>query len=65
MELRKLNQKLFRCLLPISIVILSMMLLQSFFSQRYVSLQALEPNDGVLDIRGIDFSDEVYHLVNS
>ena len=65
MELRKLNQKLFRCLLPISIVILSMMLMQSFLSQRYVSLQELAPNNGVLDIRDIDFSDNVYNLVNS
>lgn len=46
------NKNIFRWLLPVAIVVLSVLLIQNIFSRKEYSVQELSPQDGVLDIRG-------------
>lgn len=43
------NKNIFRWLLPVAIVVLSVLLIQNIFSRKEYSVQELSPQDGVLD----------------
>ena len=60
----RINKKLLLWLLPVSMVILNVFLLQAAFSQRTYYIQSISPRDGVLDIRETDLSDCVLNIAN-
>ena len=49
----------------VGIVIFGLLLLQWIFSQRSVSFQEIGPQDGVLDVRNLDVSQNVWNIVNN
>ncbi len=59
------NKNIFRWLLPVAIVVLSVLLIQNIFSRKEYSVQELSPQDGVLDIRDIDMSEGVFNIANN
>lgn len=59
-----INKNFLRWLLPIVIVVLSIFLLQYVLFQKNLFVQELKPQDGMLDIRDIDFSTGVFNIAN-
>lgn len=63
--MKYITKSLFHWLLSVAVVIFSLLLLQWTFSQRSFSVQEIKPQDGVLDIRNVNASDEVWNVANN
>lgn len=56
-------KSLFNIILPTAVIIVIALFLMTLHARRISSFEELIPTDGVLDISGLDFTDEVY-LIN-
>lgn len=65
LRLVQLNKNLFQWLLPITIVVLSVLLLHNVFSRKDYSIRGVEPENGILDIRDVDVSDSIINIMNN
>ena len=49
---------------PFVAIIMIILVLQLYYSRRQIHFTELYPQNGILDITDIEFSDEVYNVVN-
>ena len=59
------DKKLLRWLLPVAVVILGVLLLQTAASQSTYQIRNISPQDGVLDLRGEDAANCVFDVANN
>ena len=58
----RIRRDLTRCLFPVAIVALSLLLMEGLFSLRVVPVDRLGSREGVLDAREADFAGSVFQL---
>ena len=61
----QLTKNLLRWLFPVIIVVLTVLLLENIFSHKTHPIQELRPEAGILDIRNVDISSDIFNIANN